>query len=290
MPSDQDPAGPETESAAPTCYRHPGRETHIRCTRCDRPICPDCMVSAAVGFQCPGCVRDGARTTRQGRTTFGGRITEHQGQVTKILIGLNVLVFILARIRGDALVGQLALVGQASLPEPAGVAEGEWYRLMTAAFLHVSLFHILFNMWALWIFGPTLEAMLGRFRFVGLYLLSALGGSAASYAFSSPFQFSLGASGAIFGLFGALIVIGRRLRYDIRALLVLLGVNIAIGFAVANIDWRAHLGGLVTGSVLAVAFAYAPRERRALVQGAGALVVAVAVAALLLWRTAQFTG
>lgn len=287
-----DEPGPADE-VAPTCYRHPGRETHIRCTRCDRPICPDCMISAAVGFQCPECVRDGGRTVREARTQLGGRIHRRSDVVTRTLIAINFAVFVLANLGGPALQERLTLLGNAgflaSTGGPAGVAQGEWYRLITAAFLHIQLAHLALNMIALWLFGPPLEAVLGRWRFLTLYLLSALGGSVASYLFNPPTQQSVGASGAIFGLLGATLVIANRLRFDPRAIAILIVLNLVIGFVVSGIDWKAHIGGLITGAVVAGAFVYAPKARRTEVQVVACLVVLASIIGLVALRTAQLT-
>ncbi len=198
-------------SGPPVCYRHSERETYVRCSRCDRPICPDCMVTASVGFQCPECVREGHRGVRQGRTTFGGQVHGDTALVTKGLIAVNVAVFLLALAFGGSFVADWVLVAVSPLGGD-GVAQGGWYRLLTSTFLHQQVLHIGLNMFALWMFGPPLEAVLGRARFLGVYLLSALAGSAASYAFNPPLQGSLGASGAIFGLVGAVLVADRRTR------------------------------------------------------------------------------
>jgi membrane associated rhomboid family serine protease len=263
-----------------TCYRHPDREAHIRCVRCNRRICPDCMIDASVGFQCPECVREGNQGVRRARTVFGGRVSD-AGLVTKVLIGLNALAFLVQQ------VSQTFTLRFADLP--VAVASGEQYRLLTSAFLHGNLLHIALNMYALYLFGPPLEVALGRLRFIALYILSALGGSALSYAFANPLGYSLGASGAVFGLFGAFFMVNRRLQRDTSGLLVLVAVNLAFSFLVRGIDWRAHIGGLVTGSLVAAALVYAPRRYRALVQTAGFVVVAVLVVALVAWRTAQLT-
>lgn len=296
MGADPAMAADEPEPAdevVPTCYRHPGRETHIRCTRCDRPICPDCMISAAVGFQCPNCVREGGRTVRAPRTQLGGRVRRESDIVTKMLIGINIAVFILATLGGRALQERLTLLGNAgflaSTGGPAGIAQGEWYRLITAAFLHIQLAHLALNMVALWLFGPQLEAVLGRWRFLTLYLLSALGGSVASYLFNPPTQQSVGASGAIFGLLGAMLVIANRLRFDTRSIGILIALNLAIGFFVPNIDWKAHVGGLITGAVLASAFAYMPKVRRTEFQVAACLVVFAIIAVLVAVRSTELT-
>ncbi|MFM8895039.1 MAG: rhomboid family intramembrane serine protease [Actinomycetales bacterium] len=146
---------------------------------------------------------------------------------------------------------------------PARVAvNGAWWLLLTSAFLHGSFLHIAFNMYVLFALGPTLERLLGHGRYLALYLIAALGGGVASFWFSSVNSVSVGASGAIFGLMGALVVAGRRLRYDIRQVLILLGINLVIGVIAPGVDWRAHLGGLVTGAAVAAVFVLAPRAHR----------------------------
>jgi membrane associated rhomboid family serine protease len=285
------PAARPGAEEATTCYRHPEREAHVRCNRCNRRICPDCMIEASVGFQCPECVREGNSNVRRARTSFGGRLSDNPGYVTKVLIGLNVAM-LAAEYASSSVTDHLELVGRAFDPftgQLLGVAEGQYWRLITAAFLHAGLLHLAMNMYALFLFGPPLEQALGRARFVVLYLVAALGGSAASYAFSTPSQHSLGASGAVFGLFGAFFVVNRRLGRDSSGLLVLLVVNLAFSFLVPNIDWRDHVGGLVTGTLVAVAFVYAPRSQRTVVQAAGTVVVLLAVVALIAWRTAALT-
>ncbi len=248
------------------------------------------MRSAAVGFQCPECVAQGAATVREARTTFGGRVTGDTSRVSLTIVALNVAVFVLGLVLGE---GELQLrfgniAGAAGL---FGVADGEYYRLLTAAFLHAGVFHILMNMFALAQLGPVLESALGRVRFVALYLLSALGGSVLSYLLSRPDQLGVGASGAIFGLFGAYYVVVRRLGGETRSIVVLLVINLVITFSVPIIDWRAHLGGLVTGAVLAAVFAYVPRgPRRGQQQALACLAVALALVAAVVLRTQQLGG
>ncbi|MFI1798410.1 rhomboid family intramembrane serine protease [Streptomyces sp. NPDC020379] len=284
------------------CYRHPDRETGIRCTRCERPICPQCMVSASVGFQCPECVSGRAGGAGQGappprasapRTIAGGAHASDPRLVTKILLGLNVALWIAVMIAGDRLVEGLELFGRARLTFDGpveGVAEGQWYRLLTSVFLHQAPMHIAFNMLSLWWLGPPLEAALGRARYLTLYLLAGLGGSALTYLVADPAQPSLGASGAIFGLLGATAVLMRRLNYDMRPVVALLVLNLIFTFAWANIAWQAHIGGLVVGTAVAYGLVHAPRDKRVLVQratcGLALLVIAGAVAV----RTLQLTG
>lgn len=293
---DQAAGSPQGAQRVPVCYRHPDRETGIRCTRCERPICPECMVSASVGFQCPECVRGGSGTghspaASMPRTLAGGTVAADPRLLTKILLGINLAVFLAVRIR-PSLLDPLVLVGVWP-PEPflptEGVAEGEWYRLFTSMFTHEAIWHIGFNMLGLWWLGGPLEEALGRARYLALYLISGLAGSALTYVLASGSTASLGASGAIFGLFGAIAVLMRRLNQDMRPIVALLVINVIITFGWGNIAWQAHLGGLVAGVVIGYAMVHAPRNRRALVQyGTCALVLAVVVLMTVL-RTAQLT-
>ncbi|MDO0913429.1 rhomboid family intramembrane serine protease [Streptomyces sp. DT2A-34] len=294
---DQPAGSPQDAQSLPVCYRHPDRETGVRCTRCERPICPDCMVSASVGFQCPHCVRSGsgtghAPTASQPRTLAGGTITADPRLFTKILIGINVAVFIAVHAR-SSLLTDLVLLGAwppAPFTPTEGVAGGEWYRLVTSMFTHEEPWHIGFNMLSLWFLGGPLEAALGRARYLTVYFVSGLAGSALAYLLASPTTATLGASGAIFGLFGATAVLMRRLNYDMRPIIALLVINLIFTFSPGfNISWQAHIGGLVAGVITGYAMVHAPREHRALVQyGAAALVLAVVVLLTLL-RTAQLT-
>ncbi|MEV0613579.1 rhomboid family intramembrane serine protease [Nonomuraea sp. NPDC050404] len=253
------PPHPEQPAEVPTCYRHPDRETWVRCQRCERPICPDCMRDAAVGFQCPECVAEGNKGFRQAKSTFGGNVVRTPF-VTYAILAINVLVFGAQYLTGTTVTGALAMW-------PAGVALGdEYYRLISAAFVHGGVFHILFNCWALFMIGPYLERAFGHVRYIALYLISALGGSVLGLWLDPLGQPTVGASGAIFGLFGAVFVVGRRLNMDVRGIAVIIALNLAITFLVANISWTGHIGGLVTGSLLAGALAYAPKSNRTLWQ------------------------
>ncbi|WP_406171474.1 rhomboid family intramembrane serine protease [Streptomyces sp. NBC_00996] len=296
--SPQDPRdqGPQDARSLPTCYRHPDRETGIRCTRCERPICPECMVSASVGFQCPDCVRSGSGTghspaATQPRTLAGGTVTADPRLVTKILIGINLAVYLVQMSVGDAFTDRFDLFGRAFLSgQLQGVAEGQWYRMLTSMFLHGSYVHILFNMLSLWWIGGPLEAALGRARYLTLYFVSGLAGSALSYLLAAPNQPSLGASGAIFGLFGATAVLMRRLNYDMRPVIALLAINLIFTFSPGfNIAWQAHIGGLIGGVLVGYAMVHAPRERRNLTQYGVSALILVAVVVATLVRTAQLT-
>ncbi|MFI7608548.1 rhomboid family intramembrane serine protease [Micromonospora sp. NPDC049366] len=300
----------ESPPTTPVCYRHPGRETYVRCTRCERPICPDCMRAASVGHQCPECVSEGRRSVRPARTAFGGGAAGRHGYVTKTLIALNVLLMVIsiaADRGGDAAVGGSGFGGLLGGSTPLtlwggvlgyasyvpfgpvhGIAAGEWYRLITAMFLHYGVLHLLLNMWALWVLGRELEAVLGRLRFLALYLIAGFGGNVAVYLISAPTKPpTVGASTAIFGLFAAIFVIMRRLGRDTSAILPVLVINLIFTFTVPGISVAGHLGGLVIGALTALVFAYAPRSRRSLVQLAGGAIIVVALIGVALIRTAQ---
>jgi membrane associated rhomboid family serine protease len=290
--------GPGGEEA-PACYRHPGRETYVSCVRCGRYACPDCMRAASVGQQCVECVGEGARSTRQARTTFGGRPVTG-AVVTWTLLAINVAVFLVAWVR-PGIIKDLAMFGYAPYTNPGpfhGVAAGEWYRLITSAFVvpgaglnGLGFMDILFNMWALVLVGPSLEGLLGRVRFLAVYLLSAVGGSVMYYYLVPPASYAAGASGAIFGLFGAWFVVSRRLRLDTRGIVVLIAINLALGFFLHTfIAWQAHVGGLLTGALLTAAYAYAPRRNRAAFQIAATVLVAVIIAVAVAVRNTQLTS
>ena len=241
------------------------------------------MHDAAVGHQCVDCVHAGARTVRRPRTQFGGRQRSATPVITYALIAINVAAFVVEMASRD-LEARLTLW-------PLAVADGQFYRLVTSAFLHYGAAHLLFNMWALYIVGPPLEIWLGRLRFGALYALSGLGGSVLVYLLSPLNTATAGASGAIFGLFGATFVVGKRLALDVRWVVALIALNLVFTFVVPavsaqRISWQGHLGGLVTGAVVAAAYVYPPKERRNMVQAAVTLAAFAVFAALVWWRTA----
>jgi membrane associated rhomboid family serine protease len=288
-------AQPPDAPAVPHCYRHPDRETWISCQRCGRPICPDCMHSASVGFQCPECIREGRRTTRAPRTIGGGLVPKRVGYVTWTLIGLNVLAYVAVFLTPTD-VGGWSRVEDYGVLLPAGttfsdvghvggVADGEYWRLLTAAFLHASILHILFNMYALAIFGPMLEQAMGYVRFLALYLTTAIASSVTVYWLGPVHGITVGASGAIFGLFGASFAVLRKRGLDLSPLFMLLAINLFITFAVPNISWQGHIGGLVCGLVLGGVIAYAPRNQRTLIQVAAFAAVWVALIVAIIART-----
>lgn len=249
------------------------------------------MRDAAVGHQCVPCVQAGARTVRQPRTRFGGRQRSATPVVTYTLIVINALAFLVQMSSGN-------LEKQLALWSPA-VADGQLYRLVTSAFLHYGAAHLLLNMWALYVVGPPLEMWLGRLRFGALYALSGLGGSVLVYVLAPLNVATAGASGAIFGLFGATFVVGRRLALDVRWVGAVIALNLVFTFVVPAISaqlisWQAHVGGLVTGGLVAAAYVYPPRERRNAVQVAATVIVLIVLAGLTWWRTtgllAEFSG
>jgi membrane associated rhomboid family serine protease len=280
------PPGPSFDKAAsaPTCFRHPDRETYVSCVRCGRPACPDCLRSAAVGQQCVDCIKQANQGARQATGQFGGRVTGTP-VVTYTLVALCVLVY-LAELGYSKTVNYGQMVGGAFDPvlrAQVGVAVGDWYRLFTSAFLHetpgngIGLTHIIFNMWALIVVGPTLERMLGRARFLSVYLVSALAGSVLFYFLAMPATAAIGASGAVFGLFGAWFVVSRRLQLDSRMVVGLIVINLVISFAVSGIAWQDHVGGLIAGGALTAAYVYAPKSNRTLVQVGSTMVLVAAL-------------
>jgi membrane associated rhomboid family serine protease len=281
----------QTTQQEPVCYRHNDREAHIRCQRCDRPICPDCMRPASVGFQCPECVKEGSRSTRSGRTPYGGQRSGNPALTSQVLIAVNAAVWIAILATGgnsSELVTKLALRPSSTLhgivyPVPS-VAQGDYWQLVTSMFTHVAVWHIGFNMLVLWVLGPQLELAVGRLRYLAIYFISGLAGSAAVMWLSTPVGLTLGASGAIFGLMGALLVIAIKVHGDVRGVATWIGVNLVLTFVLgAGISWQGHLGGLAGGILTGAVIVYAPRERRVAWQSAG--LAAVAVLALLATAT-----
>jgi membrane associated rhomboid family serine protease len=256
------------------------------------------MRSASVGQQCVDCIGSAARQTRQPRTAFGGRPAAGS-VVTWSLVAINVVVFLVTWVR-PGIVNDLEMVGYATygFGPVHGVAAGEWYRLITSAFLapatgqgSLGFLDILFNMWALVFVGPALEGLLGKLRFLGVYLLSAVGGGVMYYFLAAENAPAVGASGAIFGLFGAWFVVSRRLRLDTRGILMLIAINLALSFFWHNvIAWQDHIGGLLTGVLLTAAYAYAPRKNRVALQILATVAVVVLIVIAVVIRNGQLTG
>ncbi|WP_299531233.1 rhomboid family intramembrane serine protease [uncultured Streptomyces sp.] len=298
---------------AAACYRHPSHETYVSCVRCERPICTDCMTVASVGHQCPGCVKEGRQSVRRARTVFGGAVTSAVTPVvTYALIALNVVAYVMEVVRPEVVErfgmlgavltgpdGALYYYEGVSAPgfELTGVAGGEWYRLLTGAFLHLEpdqsfgVMHLVFNMLALWNLGRMVEGRLGRSRFLGLYLLSAVGGSVLVYALA-PETLTVGASGAVFGLAAAFWVISRRLNHDMGPVnRFLAGLLLWMVVSALFTSWQGHLGGLLTGALVTAGLAYAPpRLRTGPVQALGGVLLLGLLALVVVARTAALTG
>lgn len=258
-------------TAAPVCYRHPNRHTLLRCSRCDRPICAACSIDASVGQRCPECVRsEGPQRVVSARTRVG---RGSGAPATMTFMALAVFFFVLTGF-GRNLDGA---IGQALAQVNFLVADGEWWRIVTPIFLHVGFMHILFNMWALWVLGPQIERGVGTWPFVGAYLASAAMGGAFAYLMGGPQDIAVGASGAIFGLFGiwANFAVRRRRTAQGRFLLQQIGflllLNAALPFIVGGIAWQAHLGGLIAGFIIGELWSRVPR--------ANAVAVRVAITA-----------
>jgi membrane associated rhomboid family serine protease len=287
---------PHSEAApTPHCYRHPNREALVRCTRCDRPICPDCMRPASVGFHCPDDVGLAKKTVRAPRTSVGARLLQSPPYVTWGLIALNLIVYLVTAsqsVKGITQPGDASskLFFDWQLFAPA-IHDGQYYRLLTSAFLHVSLLHIGSNMLALFIIGPPLERLLGPWRFAVVYLLGALGGSAAVYAWGQVNTPEVGASGAIFGLFAAALVLVRKLGLDPQWLIGIIVLNFVFTFSIHNISKLGHIGGFVAGGLAALAIAGLPQSRTRLrlqAQVSGLAAVAAVVVVTVLVRTSTF--
>lgn len=289
-------------TGVPTCYRHPDRETWIRCQRCDKPICPDCMRDAAVGFHCPDCVKAATKGSRQNRAMYGGERSSDPRLTTYVLIGINAVVWLAIAATGGgssrlANLFSLMPMGRCELTDGsgryypgvtdqascstlpltgwhAGVADGAWWQLMASVFTHVEIWHVAMNMFALFIFGPTLEGIIGRARFLAVYLIAGLASSVLVLFLAGTGSSTLGASGAIFGLLGALLVTARKARLNSQWLVqnLTLGVIITVvGWRM--ISWQGHLGGFLGGLVAAAIVAYAPKSNRSVVQWSGLAVL-----------------
>lgn len=286
------------EGSVTTCYRHPNRRAGVSCQRCDRPICPDCMVQASVGFHCPECTKQSAKRS----PVITSRSLDVQPIVTQVLIGLNALAFFYMLSKGGDVsngggTGTLdfGLLGAGAVSRTSpliGVASGEWYRLFTGAFLHHGIIHIGMNMLVLWLVGSQLERVLGHWRYLSLYVAALLAGSFAVMLYD-PGIITVGASGAIFGLFGAMLAYQRDRGINIMqsGLGGLILINLLITFALPGISKAGHLGGLIGGAL--VGFAMFEIDKRVRTQWAGvALAAGFSVAFLLggIWAANSFVA
>ncbi|MDO9397293.1 MAG: rhomboid family intramembrane serine protease [Herbiconiux sp.] len=264
------------------CYRHPGRQSYILCQRCGRTVCPECSVQAAVGVHCVECAardRREAPRVKRGRPAFLQNLTGQGAPVvTYAIIAVCVVVFLLQSIPGLGVTAALQFAPVYIMPG-TGIGFEPW-RMLTSAFTHGSILHLLFNMYTLFVFGSSLERMLGRGRYIALYAISGFGGSVAVALIGNPLQPVVGASGAIFGLMGAYFIINRHLGGNSVQLLVLVAINLAYGFIVPGISWQAHVGGLVAGAVLALVYVRTRRVRQKNLQIGLVVLVAVGLVAL----------
>jgi membrane associated rhomboid family serine protease len=277
------------QAVAPRCYRHPDRETWVSCTRCERPICPECLRPASVGFQCPQCVAAGNATVRRPTSPYGGRVAERPGLVSVVLGTLNVVAFgVTAATSPAGVTGntQSRLFDELVLVPLQVALDGEYWRLLGAAFLHIGLLHLVGNMLSLAVVGPALERLFGAWRFLAVYLAGALGGSVAVYLFGAPLGAVAGASGAIFGLFAATLLVVRRLGLDSRFVLLAIGFNFVVSFR-PGVSLLGHLGGFVAGGLVAAAMVYAPKASRTQLQILAVGGVLAIMVALVLFRTDQ---
>ncbi|MFB3738977.1 MAG: rhomboid family intramembrane serine protease [Candidatus Velamenicoccus archaeovorus] len=289
----QEPVG---TTPVEVCYRHPTERTGVHCTRCGRPICPECMIPAPVGYQCPECVQQARREFRQSRPirVGGGRLT-----VTNLLLLAMVIMFVVELTAGGsgALGGgpsERTLFDLGALYPPAIALGGQYWRLFTAMFLHAGLLHIAFNGYALWLFGRFAEGQFGRLRFLLLFFLTGFLASAASYAFGPIGVVGVGASGAIFGVFGAFVAFNFRRRHlaqaaaNLRWAVSLIVLNALLAFGFSGIDWRAHVGGLVAGFAAGyVLEGFGPPRLRPALQALGVAAMVGVGVLLVATRTAD---
>ncbi|OZM72610.1 rhomboid family intramembrane serine protease [Amycolatopsis antarctica] len=300
-PPPEQPTGPQYQQAAPACWWHPNRQTGLRCTRCDRPACPDCLREASVGYQCIDCVQTGQAQQRSankqyrssgfGRRTVAGAIAPKTAIVTPILIAINVLVYGLTAVQsGNPMENQTSAFFESGVLWPYAISgDGDWLRLLTSGFLHYGLIHLAMNMLALWVLGRDLEILLGRVRFIAVYAISLLGGSAAVFAFGEPNTGTAGASGAIYGLMGAMAIAVFRLKLNPAGALGIIGINVVLSITIPGISLLGHFGGLVLGGLAMAAMVYSPEKGRNGWQAGTVAFLAVAVAGLVIFRDVQLT-
>jgi len=268
------------------CYRHPDRQSFVLCQRCTRTVCADCQTQAPVGVICPECMRADrkAQTPAQRRANRAWRLgggDPSRPVATYVLIGITSLVGVLQLLLGPIVDRALLFATPYLFPDMfAGDFTFQPWRMLTAMLVHSGIMHFLLNMLALWMIGRSLEPLLGRWRFVALYLIGGLGGSVAMAVFA-PGAATVGASGGIFALMGALLVIGRHIGANIRGILVILAINLAIGFIqTLQIAWQAHIGGAVVGALVGAIFARTRRRSQRVVQVLLLIGLTIALVAL----------
>lgn len=297
----------------PRCVRHPDRPTALSCNRCGRPACPDCLREASVGYQCVDCVAAGQRDVRPVRGVAGNTVTATRPRpiVTYTLMGINILVFLVTALQakslmdnGGGFVNRFTGVATFDSPlfgswvlSPYEVAGGDWIRLLGSGFLHFGLLHLAVNMFALYILGRDTELILGRARYVAVYMISLLGGSASVMAFEGG-GFTAGASGAIFGIMGAQAVILLKLRRSPAPVIGVIALNVIISVSLPGISFWGHLGGLVAGAAATAALLYGPqwlgagqdRDKAVRIGWIGLAAVTVVTTGVIGMRVAQLRG
>ncbi len=296
--ADPSPSPREQDNAPAVCPRHPGRPSLIRCQRCDRPACVECQRRAAVGIQCVDCVQEAEHSQRQStpRTAVGSEPVRSAPVVTYTIMGICAVLYVLQMLGLDRMISEWFMFA------PFRSFAMPW-TLLTSGFLHASLAHVGLNLYALWAVGQYLERGLGHWRYLAVFLLSVLGGHVAVLLFASVatdawFTGTVGASGGLFGLFGALLILQRRLGGESAQVLILIVLNFVIGFIYPNISWQGHLGGLVVGAAtVGLFFATRPTaepgadrvavaKKSALIHGgvvAGIVVLLLAACAVKWW-------
>jgi membrane associated rhomboid family serine protease len=303
--------GQPAAEPATTCFRHSRRQTQVRCSRCDRFICPDCMREAPVGFRCPECVRNENKTMRTARTVFGGAVAARP-YVTVALIAVTIVAY-LVELADPSVVDRFSNLGVGlvgpdgsryvddGVASPGyhheGIAYGQWYRLITSAFLHLplsmgvfSVLHVGLNMYWLWVLGRILEEQLGWWRLLTVYVLTALGGSVLGFLLD-PSQDAVGASGAIFGLAACYFVVASRMGQqpmDRHRLLTFFVIWMVISAGLTS--WQGHLGGLLTGGLLGAAVAYTPRRQRLAVHAGVFALTAIGLVLLTVLKAVNLTA
>lgn len=265
----------------PRCYRHPDRETGRSCTRCGRPACSDCLTQASVGSLCPDCRREGRPDARTRMRWWNAR---QPALLTYVLIGLNVAIYIWTEIANQTPIAGPGTWGRGTwdlaLAKPFLEYDDQWFRLVSAGFLHFSVLHIGMNMLLLFQLGQMLEPAMGRIRFGMLYFAAMLAGSAGALIVS-PNSLSGGASGAVFGLMAAAVVAlhQRGINPFQTGLGATFAINILLTFTISNISIGGHLGGAIGGAICAVAM-LAPGHMKVPKWATYVTPVAVAVAAV----------
>lgn len=241
-------------------------------------------------MQCVDCVNEGSRTVRRGRTLVGAEVSDGKPLITPTLIALNVLVYVITVVQSASVFGnRFSGLFNAWVLIPNVTVDGEWWRVLTSGFLHFGLFHLLLNMAVLYVVGNHMEPELGRLRFIGVYLLSLLGGSAAAFYFGSPCQHLAGASGAVFGVMGALLVVWRRKKRDVSTIVVVVALNL-VSNLFTNASLLAHLGGFIVGGLLTLAMVKAPQQNRNLYQIGAVLAAVVLVVGMFALRASALTN